>query len=125
MTLPTDCPVNPAVNPATTTTKTQRCQPCGGAGIIEAGGFMKKDCNHCNGSGTIKIIEADIDFLLAKSTEAYQGAKEKIKALDDKLTDSQAEALLDAGLAGPEEKPEKSAKTTKEGAKHGKAIHHR
>lgn len=86
------------VNPVTTMTRTQRCQPCGGSGLIEAGGFVKKDCTQCSGSGSIKIIEADIEMLLAKSTEHYQTAKNKIKALDVKMTDKEAEDLLDAQL---------------------------
>ena len=86
------------VNPVTTTVRTQRCQPCGGSGLIEAGGFVKKDCTACNGSGTIKIIEADIEVLLAKSTEHYQTAKNRIKAIDPSITDKEAEDLLDEQL---------------------------
>jgi DnaJ-class molecular chaperone len=105
--------INPVI------TKTQRCNPCGGSGLVEAGGFVKKDCTNCKGSGNIQVVADDIDYLLAKGTEHYAAAKQKIKALDANLTDAQAEALLDAELAAPAAPPKP---TPKEGTKkHGKA----
>jgi RecJ-like exonuclease len=111
------------INP--TISRSQRCPTCSGAGIVEAGGFVKKDCTNCKGTGSIRIIENDIDFLLAKTTQHYQDAKEKIKRLDSKITDAEAEKLLDAELAPrkagavvalPREKPK-----PKDGKKYVKA----
>lgn len=76
----------------------KRCKPCSGSGKVMGGGMVFTDCDECNGRGKIEIVEQEIDYLLAKNTEGYNQAKEKIKKLDDKITDEQAENLLDEEL---------------------------
>jgi len=95
-----------AQNPTITKTKLTRCWACYGSGKIEAGGFVKKDCTHCNGSGNIATIEADIEVLLAKTTDRYQDAKKKIKNLSKGITNEEAERILDNALRTPEQKPD-------------------
>lgn len=71
----------------------KRCIPCGGSGKVMGGGMMLVDCDHCDGIGKIIIIEEP--NYLAKDTDSYKKAKDGIKKLDTKLSDSDAEKILD------------------------------
>lgn len=69
-----------------------RCIPCGGSGKVMGGGMMLQDCDHCHGAG--KVIIEEIDYL-KKDSESYKKAKSKLKKLDKKLSDDDAEKILD------------------------------
>jgi len=73
----------------------RRCIPCGGSGRVMGGGMLMTDCDHCDGIGKVVVIEDEIETLLAKNTEHYNNAKEKIKALDKSVTEEMAVEILD------------------------------
>jgi RecJ-like exonuclease len=73
-----------------------RCKVCIGTGSILGGGMMMKDCYECDGSG--KIIKEDFKEIMNKNSNEYKNAKKRIKSLDDKITDEEAEKLLDEEL---------------------------
>lgn len=75
----------------------ERCRLCNGCGEILGMGMVKKDCDECSGTGS-KIIEDDIDYLMQKNSNAYVSAVSKIMNLDQKLTLSAAEKILDEEL---------------------------
>lgn len=77
----------------------KRCNACVGSGRVMGGGMMTQDCEVCDGIGKIFIPDDPIDHLMRKESEGYINAKNKIKNLDDKLTDKDAEKLLDDELA--------------------------
>lgn len=77
----------------------KRCNTCVGSGRVMGGGMMMQDCEVCDGIGKLFIPDDPIDHIMRKETEAYQNAKAKIKGLDSKMTDKDAENLLDAELA--------------------------
>lgn len=83
-----------------------KCKNCAGSGKVMGGGMMQWDCEHCDGIGKVDKVDEqkEMDYLLTKSSEQYQQAKGKIKALDDNMTDEKAEALLDAELKRTEPK---------------------
>lgn len=84
----------------------RRCTFCGGSGKIMGGGMMMQDCDECYGTGKVEIIDEDkeLDYLVSKQSESYQNAKSKIKALDDNISDQEAEKILDEELAKPSKK---------------------
>lgn len=67
--------------------KKLRCATCSGSGKVMGGGMIFYDCEECDGKGKIYIKE-----------ESYEQAKEKIKALDETLTDEKAKNILDEEL---------------------------
>jgi hypothetical protein len=71
----------------------KRCIPCGGSGKVMGGGMMLTDCDECEGYGKI-VIKEEPDYL-SKDTESYQKAKHEVKKLDDKISDQEAEKILD------------------------------
>lgn len=73
----------------------KRCNRCSGTGRVMGGGMIMWDCKHCDGTG--KIFE-EPDFEMKKDTEEYKKTKKKIKDLDPKMTEKQAEKLLDEEL---------------------------
>ena len=75
----------------------KRCATCYGSGKVMGGGMMMQDCEECNGAGKINVVEEDIEELnkIAKNTESYKSAKEKIKLVDKNLSDDEAEKILD------------------------------
>lgn len=81
----------------------KRCTYCQGSGKIMGGGMLLQDCDECYGTGKVEIIdeEKDIEYLVSKQSESYQNAKNKIKALDDNISDQEAEQILDEELAKP------------------------
>jgi hypothetical protein len=82
----------------------KRCIPCAGSGKMMGNGMLMTDCHQCNGKGKIDIVKNEIDYLLSKDTEHYKEAKDKIKALDDSMTDAEAEKILDEELKKTEPK---------------------
>lgn len=101
--------------------QTRRCLPCSGCGLIEAGGFQKKDCPDCKGTGKVILPDDVIDVLLAKNTDAYKATVEKIKALDPAIDTKEAESLLDNELATPKRHDYSNAYVPKKyGRKYGK-----
>lgn len=76
----------------------KRCVPCGGSGQVRGGGMIMINCEHCEGSGKIIIEDDDLDYLVTKQQESYQKAKKNIKAIDENITDEQAERILDDEL---------------------------
>lgn len=87
----------------------KRCIHCQGSGKIMGGGMMLQDCDECYGSGKVEIVDEanDIDYLVSKQSDAYKAAKSKIKALDENMSDAEAEKLLDDGLSKTEKKTKK------------------
>lgn len=79
-----------------------RCDICVGSGKVMGGGMIYHDCFKCAGVGSVNI---DDDFFIAKDSDSYKSAKDKIKALDEKMTDEEAEKLLDEELGKIDEKP--------------------
>lgn len=71
----------------------KRCIPCGGSGKVMGGGMMLADCDECDGYGKI-IIKEEPDYL-AKDSDSYKKAKNEIKNLDEKISDQEAEKILD------------------------------
>lgn len=67
--------------------KKLRCNICYGSGQIMGGGMIMQPCDNCDGVGKISINE-----------ESYNEAKEKIKSLDDKITEQEATNILDTEL---------------------------
>ena len=84
-----------------------RCNACVGSGRVMGGGMMTWDCDQCEGSGK---IDPDKDskhkqpekFKMDKESKHYKKAIKKIKALDIKLTDKDAENIFDDELAKSE-----------------------
>jgi hypothetical protein len=100
----------------------KRCNTCVGSGRVMGGGMMMWNCEICDGSGKVILPDDPIDHIMRKESEAYQNAKAKIKGLDDKLTDTDAEKLLDAELANlSDEKvtPITKKRTKRDGEKAG------
>ncbi len=60
------------------------------------GGMMMSDCSDCDGSG--KIYEKKLTEVMSKESDEYKKAKDKIKSLDENMTEEQAEKLLDEEL---------------------------
>lgn len=65
----------------------KRCTVCTGSGKVMGGGMMLQECEECDGTG--KISELKI---------AEKEAIEKIKACDDKITDQDAQKVLEEEL---------------------------
>lgn len=88
----------------------KRCNSCVGSGRVMGGGMMMQDCEHCDGTGKIFVADDPIDYVMRKESEAYQNAKAKIKNLDDKMSDQDAEKLLDDELSKVDNKDDKVVK---------------
>ena len=71
-----------------------RCLLCAGSGRLMGGGMIYKDCDDCGGKG--KIISLEI--VMQKDSSEYKSSLEKIKLLDDNMTNEQAKKLLDDEL---------------------------
>jgi hypothetical protein len=71
-----------------------RCLSCAGSGKVMGGGMIYKDCMECNASGK----RTTLDVVMNKESEEYKISLEKIKSLDDKLTNDDAKKLLDDEL---------------------------
>ena len=74
----------------------KRCSICVGSGTVMGGGMMMEDCRNCDGSG--KVYEIESKELMNKESEEYKKAKDKIKSLDENMSDGEAEKLLDEEL---------------------------
>lgn len=74
----------------------KRCSRCVGSGTVMGGGMMMSECYDCDGTGKIK--EEKITEVMSKESEEYKKAKERIKSLDENMTEDQAEKLLDEEL---------------------------
>lgn len=72
----------------------KRCNVCIGSGSVMGGGMMMTDCDNCDGTGKITVLE---DVMQKDSTE-YKNALGNIKKLDDKMSDTDAQKLLDDEL---------------------------
>jgi RecJ-like exonuclease len=98
-----------------------RCIHCGGSGQVIGGGTVQKDCEHCDGTGkpvdksqiyqecelcngTGKIKEIDY---LAKDSDSYKKAKDKIMDTCETLNEKDAEEMLDKEIARQKKKGRK------------------
>lgn len=72
----------------------KRCNVCIGSGTVMGGGMIMVDCDNCDGTGKITVLE---DIMQKDSTE-YKSALDNIKKLDDKMSDLDAQKLLDDEL---------------------------
>lgn len=91
----------------------RRCIPCSGSGKVMGGGFMIANCEYCDGSGKIKYVDDEIDYLAMKQTESYRNAKARLKSKHNSLSDEDAEKLLDEAF-------EKELEVEKPKAKRGR-----
>lgn len=96
----------------------ERCDVCVGSGKVMGGGMIFHSCDKCLGVG--KLAQS-VDIVMSKDSDGYRRAKDKIKSLDDTMSDEQAEKLLDDELGIKNEKPQnKKPKSKKRGRKKSK-----
>jgi hypothetical protein len=91
------------------------CKQCGKSGLMEMGGFQKKPCPYCKGTGYIDMAKEDFEFLHLKTTDSYKTAIDKIKAVDKNISTEKAEEIFKNELYNlrDEDKP-KRGRPTKE-----------
>jgi hypothetical protein len=71
----------------------KRCPDCCNGQVRGGGCISTTNCETCEGTGF--LVEIDEDKYLNKDSEHYQEAREKIKSLDDTMSDEDAEKYLD------------------------------
>lgn len=84
-----------------------RCLICAGSAKVMGGGMIIKDCIECNGTG--KRIEPE-EFKIEKESVHYKEAVQKIKSLDENITDEQAEKIFNDALIKIDEPKKKRKK---------------
>jgi hypothetical protein len=72
-----------------------RCKICQGSGTVMGGGMIYHDCLECKGSGKIQKPENEISYLQIKQSETFQNAIKEIKSIDPKLSNDDAEKLME------------------------------
>lgn len=78
--------------------KKTRCKVCYGSGKVMGSGMVQNDCEECNGTGKIIVIEDDIlelEKIKAREEESRQKAISEIKGLDPNMSDEKATQIFD------------------------------
>jgi DnaJ-class molecular chaperone len=75
-----------------------RCKVCTGSGRVMGGGMIMKDCDHCNGYGTVNEQSQPV-IKIDKESKGYKEAINSIKALDSSMTDDQAKDIFEKEFA--------------------------
>ena len=91
----------------------KRCNICYGSGKVMGGGMMQHDCDECDGSGKIIVIENDIEELekiKAQQDESRQKAIAEIKNLDENISDEKAQQIFDEEFKKLEDEDKKKRK---------------
>lgn len=89
----------------------KRCLSCNGSGRVMGGGMMMADCDNCDGRGKIQEADDELEYLQLKTTDSFKNAIDKIKKIDNTLSDDQAEKIFKDELdRTKDEKPSKKSR---------------
>lgn len=91
--------------------ETKFCQPCSGSGKLLGGGMIIVDCNHCEGRGRTEEENDELEYLHLKTTDSYKSAIDKIKSVNDNVSDEEAEEIFKKELYNlRDDKPKRKKK---------------
>ena len=71
-----------------------RCKICIGSGKMMGGGMIMCDCDACYGTGHTTAIPEPPAVKIDQNSQHYKSAIKRIKALNDKITDAEAEKMF-------------------------------